>query len=286
MKYGVIDIGSNSVRLMISVDGTTEYKLIKITKLAKGVDSCFNLSKDSINRTAEAVSFFVLKAKEEKVDKLFLFATAAVRNAKNKDEFLDVVYKNCNERVDVVSGELEAEIGFLGVYPSGDGGLIDIGGASSEIAVVKNGKKVYSKSLNIGAVNTTDKCKNDFEKTDEYLKNAVVEYGEVPRCKFSAVGGTATSVASVLLEQREYDPRLVNGYSVTVEKLGVLTEKVAKMTVEERRNIVGLQPERAENFLSGILILKNIMEHLKVGEITVSESDNLEGYLRYKTERK
>ena len=88
MKYGVIDIGSNSVRLMINQDGKTLYKLVKITRLAEGMGDERILKAQSVDRTVSAVSFFKEKAHQEKVAKLFVFATAAVRMAVNKDYFI------------------------------------------------------------------------------------------------------------------------------------------------------------------------------------------------------
>ena len=147
MKYGVIDIGSNSVRLMISVDGKTIDKYVKTTRLAENMEADNNLQIDSIERTACAVSFFVDKAKEVGADKIYIFATAAVRQAKNKQVFLSQVKDLTSIDVDVIQGELEAKLGAMGALNGCDGGIIDVGGASSEVMVIKNGEKtVYGKA--------------------------------------------------------------------------------------------------------------------------------------------
>ena len=142
MIYGVIDVGSNSVRLMMS-DGTqTLYKKVKTTKLAEGMTNGY-LAEDAINRTANAVLDFVNFASEQSAEKIFIFATAAVRTAVNSKKFTDLVYDSCGLFVDVVSGQKEAELGLIGALNGKDGGIIDVGGASSEVAVVLNEKIKY-----------------------------------------------------------------------------------------------------------------------------------------------
>ena len=91
MKYGVIDVGSNSVRLMISERGRTLYKLVKTTRLSEGMGEQKILQPEAVERTVRAVSFFIDEAKREQVDKTFVFATAAVRRASNPEVFLQAV---------------------------------------------------------------------------------------------------------------------------------------------------------------------------------------------------
>ena len=114
MKYAVIDIGSNSVRLMINVDGQTLYKLVETTRLAEGMGSEKLLKAQAVDRTVSAVSFFVKKAKEERANKVYVFGTAAVRNAVNCHQFTKAIKDATGQDVDVISGEMEALIGRIG----------------------------------------------------------------------------------------------------------------------------------------------------------------------------
>ena len=284
MKYGVIDIGSNSVRLMINGDGIIPVKKIRITQLASGMGESRILTEDAMRRTANAVLFFVNFAREERVDEIFIFATAAVRNSLNKDTFIDLVKEETGFDIDVVSGELEGKLGHLGVFSGKDGGVIDIGGASSEITVYYLGKCVYSRSIPIGAVNLTGLCGQDLNKIKNLLSTMLNDYGNVPKSTFRTIGGTACNVCSVMQELSVFEPSKVDGFEIGKTRLKELINKVSSLTIEERKNIVGLQVERAENFLSGLLILDSIMDYLSIDKVFHSEKDNLEGYLNYKTE--
>ena len=282
MKYGVIDIGSNSVRLMISENGQTIKKHVKTTRLAENMEADNNLQDIPMERTACAVSFFVNMAKEQNVDKIYIFATAAVRQANNKQVFLSKVKTDTNIDVDVIEGEVEAKLGALGALNGNDGGIIDVGGASSEVLIIKNGEIIYSKSLNIGAVKLFNLCGQDKKQILDCVKNAVKKYGEIPLTTFYGIGGTATSIASMDLALKEYDPNKVHGHCISISKILNLRDKLIDMTVEERKKIVGLQKERAEVIAGGVAIIYEILKKANAKKIIISESDNLEGYLEIK----
>ena len=142
MKYAVIDIGSNSVRLMMSDGKKTIYKTVKTTQLAEGMGEDNILQPFAIERTAQAVSFFNKRAKGDGADAVYVFATAAVRRAVNGNEFLNEVKRLCGIEVDVVSGEFEAELGLIGALNGEDGGVVDVGGASSEVVVMSGGVNI------------------------------------------------------------------------------------------------------------------------------------------------
>lgn len=285
MLYGVIDVGSNSVRLMISNGLETISKKVKTTRLAEGMSNGY-LTANAINKTATAVCEFVSMAKEQAVDEIYIFATAAVRVAVNSKDFLDKVYSLCKMSVDVVSGELEAQLGLLGALSGKDGGIVDVGGASSEVAVIKSGKNVYSKSIKLGAVSLKDTCGQDYLSSKKFVIDKISEYGKVLPSDFYAIGGTATSIAAIFLECEPYDPKKINGFKISAKDLSSLTLKLYKMSVQERQKLKGLQPERAEVIAGGALILLEIMNKIGVDYVTVSESDNLEGYLAKKMENK
>lgn len=284
MKYGVIDIGSNSVRLMISDGVRTLYKTNKVTKLGEGVANDAILSSKAINRTVDAIKNFYDLAFSCPVDEIYIFATAAVRQSKNRQEFIDKVYNSCGVNLTVLSADEEAFVGALGATLNGTGGVIDVGGASSEVIVMKGGEVQYSKSLPIGCVKLYDMFLDKQSEIDAFLSKILLEYGTVPNSEFYAIGGTATSIASMLLELKEYDKDLVNGYKIDLVNVNKLLKKLGEMKLEERRKIVGLQPERAEVIFSGVYLIKMIMEYLNLSVVTVSESDNLEGFLKWKLE--
>lgn len=285
MKYGVIDVGSNSVRLLISENGKSLKKTLITTRLAEGKKDGLLLRQSSL-RTLKAISAFKAEAEQCGADKIYIFATAAVRNSVNGAEFAREIKKECGMSVDVVSGETEAKLGLLGALKGKDGAVLDIGGGSTEIAVLKNGECVYSVSVPIGAVVLTDKFGQDAEKIATYARQAVKEFGNVPIAELNCIGGTCTTLAAINLKLDVYDSEKVDGYKMSAQDISCLTRKICALSVEERKTLAGLQKERADIIHSGACIFEAVTEYLGVKSVTVSDSDNLEGYLKYITEKK
>ncbi len=283
MTYSVIDIGSNSVRLTVVRDGKTLYKKLDFTRLGEKKDANGNLFPAAKDKTVTAVKNFVNIAKKENSDGIFAFATAAVRTAKDGRLFAAEIEKQCGVKVDIVSGEKEAELGVLGALCGKDGGVIDVGGASTEIAVVKGGKVIYSKSVGIGAVNLTEKFGESFGAVSSFVANGIKEYGEVPPADFRIIGGTAVTLAVVDSGLKEYDPLKTDGRVIFADRLSEITRTLSLQTPEERETVSGVDKRRADVIVSGAIIFCELIKYLGVKSFTVSESDNAEGYLRYVT---
>ncbi len=280
MKIAAIDIGSNSVRLMMWADGKTLYKRINTTRLGEGLVSTGVMSPAAMQRTAAAVRDFAAAAAEDGAAKVYAFATAAVRRAANREEFLGEVRRVAGIEVDVISGEEEAEIGILGALGNSDGGMIDVGGASTEIIVRRGGKSVYAHSADVGAVRLYDACGRDYDKLNGFITAALAEYGEVPACgAMCAIGGTATTMAAVALALEKYDPAVIDGTRIGVAQAGEMAKKLLSMPVDEVMKMRGMDPRRADIIGGGSLLMYRIMRMLGLSEITVSERDNLEGYV-------
>ena len=281
MKIAAIDIGSNSVRLMMWADGKTLYKALNTTRLGEGLVSTGVMTADAISRTAIAIRDFISRAKSEGAERIFAFATAAVRSASNRRDFLDEVKKVAGIDVDVISGEDEARIGILGAIGYGDGGIIDVGGASTEITVQRDGVRLYSHSANVGTVRLYDACGRDEERLSRYIAGAIGEYGQVP-CRnltMYAIGGTATTMASVALALEKYDPAIVDGTVITLERAQEMAHSLLNMPVEEVKQVRGMEPRRADLIGGGCLLMCSIMKMLGITSVNVSEKDNLEGYV-------
>ena len=283
MKFCVIDIGTNSVRLMLSNEGRTIYKKVKMTRLAENLGKERFLCPEAIERTANAVYEFYLMAKEENPENIYIFATAAVRNSLNGKDFCSKVYELTKIQVDVVSGEVEATLGVNGALRGKNGGIIDIGGASTEVAYVSDFCP-YSKSFNVGAGTLTDKMKERCEK--EILDEVFSTLPSSLDKDFYAIGGTATSVVATLLSLEPYNPSVVDGYKLKMEEVVSLKNKLSTMSVDEIAMLKGLQKGRERVFFAGVCILYYVMNRLSLEYVVVSESDNLEGYLEYVRSKK
>ena len=281
-SIGIIDIGSNSVRLMLSENGVNSAKTTVTTRLGEGLMTNGFLLDDAIMRSVQCVKDFYTKCKNEGVKKVYAFATAAVRNASNGKVFTDIVFKETGITVDVVAGDKEGILAVKGALNEQDGTIIDLGGASTEITVQQGGRVIYSHSLPLGCVLLKDLTHNNRNQAEKIIKERLYEYGQVPFSeKVVAVGGTATNIASVMLELSVYDPDKVQDYILERNKLKNLVDKLYSLTVEERKGIIGLNKQRADVVDGGALLLLRISEMLCCKEIAVSERDNLEGYLHF-----
>lgn len=283
MKISAIDIGSNSVRLALVSDGKTLYKRIRTTRLGEGLSFSGSMKDEAIERTALAVADFVNCAKAEKTDKLYAFATAAVRSASNKAQFLARVKELCGLEIDVISGETEAKIGILGALGNNDGGIIDVGGASTEVTFRAGGRTVYSKSVNVGTVRLFDLAARNKQKLLRIISEKIEEYGEfsAENVNMCAIGGTATRLAAIKHNLLQYTPEVTDGTNFTVGELEKYADGLLSTPVEIiRANTIC--SASAEVIGGGCLLLAEIMKKLKIKSLTVSERDNLEGYIIYK----
>ena len=282
IKY-VIDIGSNSCRLMkADFDGKnvrTIYKKLITARTGAGVNASRILNADAIKRTRDAIIELnaIAKSEDENARPL-CFATSAVRDALNKNELISAIKADTGIDVDVISGQTEGDIGFLGAVGHGTGGFIDIGGCSTEIAQGKEEIKTFVKSFDIGAVRAKDMFADDVFKTQDYAENL---FKDLPRFskEVFAVGGTCTTLAAMLLNLEKYDPALIHGYVITQSAAKELLEKILPLTTEQRAELNGLEPKRADIICHGAAILLAFFKASGAERITVSESDNLEGYL-------
>ena len=278
-KFAVIDIGSNSVRLMFVADGQVLYKGLQTTRLGEGIAEKPVLKPAAIERSARAVELFYEKASKEGAEKILAFATAAVRSAENGKEFTDRVKELCGLEVEVISGEEEAEIGILGALGNADGGMIDIGGASTEIVVKENGELLYKKSVNIGVVRLKDQCGRDKALLLDAAKQAAREFGKVPaKGVLYGIGGTATTLAAQILRLQEYRSEKITGSKITAQEMQAMADKLCTMTVEEIAALPCMPKGRADVLTGGAVLLATLMQELKIDTLIASDTDNLEGY--------
>ncbi len=278
-KFAVIDIGSNSVRLMFVADGKVLYKRLHTTRLGEGLAEAPRLKTEAIERSALAVSDFYTQAKIAGAEEIVAFATAAVRTAENRAEFLNRVNSLCGLTVEVVSGEEEAELGILGALGKKDGGVIDVGGASTEIVVKQAGELVYKKSVDIGVVRLKDKCGRDKNALQSVANEAVSKYGGLPKIKeLHAIGGTATTLAALELGLTQYCSEKVTGTVIRGLRMRELADKLSGMSVAEISALPCMPKGRADVITGGAVLLSVLMQGLDIQKLIVSDRDNLEGY--------
>ncbi|MDI6705086.1 MAG: Ppx/GppA phosphatase family protein [Bacillota bacterium] len=294
-RAAVIDVGTNSVRLLIADFGEIGLKIqlkeILTTRLGKGVDRDRRLSSQAINNTLDAIRKFRDRAISLGAGNVLVIATSAVRDAVNGETFMQEV-KKLAVRTKILTGNEEAELGFLGACLGignieGKVLLIDIGGGSTELVLGSGNAIHYMTSLDIGAVRLTEKFGNSntasrcqLDSISDFVKKQLSGM-EFPNnqeiARMVGIGGTITSLAAIDQKLEIYDRNAVHGYVLQKEQIDRILELMLCLTLEERQKIPGLQRERADIIVAGIIILKCVMEYFAQHEIHVSEWDNLEG---------
>lgn len=268
-----IDIGSNSVRLLVAeVAGGVVRPLVRqlcTTRLGQG--RVGELPDDAIQRTLEALSYFrSLLAVYPGVEPVVV-ATSAVREAQNAASFLAQVKRVTGWRVKVLAGTEEAALSYRGATAAlgyQDAVVVDIGGGSTEIAFPANGRLELI-SLPVGAVRMLEA--GEINDVLEPALTPVRENG----LPLVGVGGTLTSLAAMHHRLAVYDPETVHGTVLTLGEIQCWEEKLGRLPVEERQQLPGLQPQRADIIVAGTAIARATVACCHREEITVSEADLL-----------
>lgn len=275
MNVGVIDVGSNSVRLLYGGQ-----KYVKNTQLSKNQLPGGPLKVSQISDTYEAVKKFVDFVRENDGE-VRIFATEAVRSASNRDYFVSII-ESLNVKLDVLSPEREALTGFTGTY-FGNGktqAVLDVGGASSELIVGSDKGITYSHSLPLGSVRTRDLGLYPPE-LNETVSQRVLEYGKVPAfSELVSIGGTTSTLVAIRNRMKDYDRDKVHLSVLTRDEILDIVEYINSVPMQLRRYITGLPFEKRDVIPAGGVLVAEIMKYLGVTELTVSENDNLEGYLK------
>ena len=293
---GIIDIGTNSCRLFIAeLENTSEGKKIKrelvkdveIVKLGEGVNKTHNLNPNAIKRTLDCLKKYKEKASSYGVENIRAFATSAVRDAENREVFLQEVLK-LGIKIECISGKTEATLNFLGnslVFKDRIL-VVDIGGGSTEFTLGKDKSIDFIQSINIGAVRATEKFFSDNDYSEEKLEKCkvwirknleILKTIKDREFKLIGVAGTATTQISVRDKMEIYDSSKVHMATLTLNELKENLSLFLSKNFEERKNIVGLEEKRADVIIAGTLILLTILEELNQDKIIISESDNLSG---------
>ena len=277
----VIDIGSNSVRLLYKGK-----KQVRTTALAKGLALSGTLSSAAIEDTLAAVVQLYDFACNSGAKQVYVFATEAVRIAQNAAEFINRL-EDFGISIEILTAEQEAKTGFLGAYTKDIQAILDIGGASSELACGDNKGLLYWHSLAIGAQKLADTFSGNIRELSFYIKERIAEYEKVPAFgSLVAIGGTATTIVAIKEALEPYDANVVQGYILQAKDILLIAKEIFAMPLPARYNIKGLPAKKVTVIAPGALLLYHIMEYLGAESCIVSENDNMEGYLLLKSQGK
>lgn len=290
----IIDIGTNSVRLLMAEkDEKGEWKTLRkelrSTRLGEGMTDKATIGQGAKERTLSAVGEFTAMAKLEGAEDIFAYGTSIMRDASNGEEFADEVTAASGVPVCILSGKEEAYYSYIGA--AGTSGVItsvvDIGGGSTEICVGFGTDVGARHSFRLGCV----RCSKQFDTTTargraELKKHCFTLFRETDLMesmrnvkRWIGVGGTVTSLSSMLQELEVYDSSKVQDYVIHPEDVSKILEKLSKMSYDDKCHMKGLLPSRADIIVAGVVILDSLMEYFALSEITVSDRDLSEGLL-------
>lgn len=292
----MIDIGTNSTRLLVSDVSGTDVKTIdrrtRVTRLGRGVDHSGKLSAEAIEAVCETVAGYVEAIDGYGATKTSVIATSAVRDAENGSAFVAELRERFDLTAEIFDGDTEAQTTFLGTMAGRNGARVelvaDIGGGSTELIVGRGRQAVFHESLQAGVVRHTERmltsdppAASELERladdVDELIHEAI-ETEDLPKVEHGvAVAGTPASLVAIDLALEPYDPEAIEGHVLTLETVQHWLSRLSAMPLAERKNVTGLHPDRAEAIVAGLVILIEIMRAFDLSEIEVSEHDILYG---------
>ena len=276
---GIMDIGSNSIRLVIYEFTTSgEYRVIQECKESARLSAKIG-PEGRMEREAIAVIAPILRQFQQVCDvfdvtRIRATATAAIRNAANTEEIISWIAEETGLELEVLSGEEEGTMGFLGVANTMnvlDGILIDIGGGSTEITLFSERERLQTVSFPFGAVNMNSRFGTNSEQDSwddtriealqAVVRSALTEHPWITEnlgLPFVGLGGTARTLAKISQKQRSYSLPILHHYEMSVEEIDELYQKLPKMSYSQRKKIAGLSKDRADIIVSGLIILHTI----------------------------
>jgi exopolyphosphatase/guanosine-5'-triphosphate,3'-diphosphate pyrophosphatase len=297
VKVAVVDIGTNSTRLLIAEpDGGALRELERrseVTRLGEGVDRSGELGAEPQERVFAVLAEYAQQIAGHGVERTTAVMTSAVRDASNGAEFAERVRRDHGLEGRTLSGGEEAELTYRGATATrtGDHGrllVVDIGGGSTELVVGERGGVAFHVSTQNGVVRHTERhlhgdppARGEMAALSEAVRADLAR--EVPRDVRTGVGasiavaGTPTSCAAIDLAIEPYDPSRVEGHELSVERLAEIRDRLAALPLARRREVPGMHPDRAPTIVAGVLILLEALGAFGLEHVRVSERDILWG---------
>jgi exopolyphosphatase / guanosine-5'-triphosphate,3'-diphosphate pyrophosphatase len=300
-RVAAIDCGTNTIKLLVADidrDAGTQHDLVRelrIVRLGQGVDRTGRLADEALDRVFRAVEEYAAVIEAHRVEALRFVATSATRDAGNADVFADGVRTRLGVRLDVASGDEEAQLSYDGATRSlpdvpSPVAVLDIGGGSTELIVGDTAERRVraARSLDIGSVRLTERlmpsdppgpeelaaARSAVDAALDTLPSYGLHIGDAPT--LVGVAGTVTTLAALLLGLRTWDRDRVHHASFPFEDVHDLVERLLGLTVAEREAL-GVPPGRSDVIGAGALILDQVLRRSGAPVLTVSDSDILDG---------
>jgi exopolyphosphatase/guanosine-5'-triphosphate,3'-diphosphate pyrophosphatase len=288
-RYAAIDVGTNSVKLHIAergVAGTwrTIVDRAELTRLGEGLEEKGEIIPEAAERTASAIAGMADEARRNGVRAIVAVGTAGLRIAHNSAAVVTSIKASTGVSIEIISGEEESRLAYLAVMaglgmPQGMLVVFDTGGGSSQFTFGRGADVDERFSVNVGAVRYTERFGLDGTVDPEVLRDALAAIaadlsrldGRTSPDTLVAMGGAVTNIAAVKHALAEYNPNLIQGTVLDRAEIDRQIELYRSRDAAGRREIIGLQPKRAEVILAGACVVRTVMDKLGKDALTVSD---------------
>jgi len=295
-----IDIGTLTCRLLIAdLLPTGPLKELcserRILRLGEGVDQSKRLKLEAMDRVAQCLQAWRRVIDGYDVQARTAVATSAVRDAENRQQFVDRIKSETGLDVEILTGEEEAKRTMLGIrsgLPQGITDLLalDIGGGSTEFILAQQGQPPVVRSIDIGVVRLSERLlhhdpptREETEQARVWIRRETIEaLAAMPRsagCTFVGTAGTITSLAAMAQQLPAYEPTRIHNYRLALETIADLEQQLLSRSKAERIGMPGLEKNREDVIASGAIILRTVMDILEERECLVSDLGLREGVL-------
>jgi exopolyphosphatase/guanosine-5'-triphosphate,3'-diphosphate pyrophosphatase len=306
-RVAAIDCGTNSIRLLVAdvpAEGphTDLLRRMEVVRLGEGVDATGRLSDAAIERTRRVLAEYAAQARELGAERVRMVATSASRDAANREDFEQMVVATLGQLPDVVPGDEEARLSFLGATASLDAAVaahgepapeppylvVDIGGGSTEFVLGDASGVRAARSVDIGCVRLTERhlhgdppTADEIQRTEADVRAALTEVvADVPvgeAATLVGLAGSVTTVAAIALSLPEYDADAIHGSRIPVGAVRSVTAGLLTATRTRRAAQAVMHPGRVDVIGGGALVLRVIMDAFAIDHVVVSEHDILDG---------
>jgi len=284
-RAGTIDLGTNTCLLLISeyVNNkvVTIADFLEMPRLGKGVDKDRVISESMFHKIREIFLKYKKLCDEYGCSAVFAFGTSALRDAANRDEFINYITAETGIEINIIDGKKEAKLGFEGALldtvNKNNQVVLDIGGGSTEVSLLNNGRLV-SISMNIGSVRLKEKFFAEsysidaLNKAEQFILNSFISlaYLNFENYNLTGVAGTVTTLSAINMDLKNFDSDKVNNSVLRLTDVERIFCALIEMTDAEIQNSAEFMKGRSDIITSGTFILLHFMKHFKFEKITVS----------------
>lgn len=277
-KYCLIDIGTNNVLFLLAETENDSYQVLqrlnRVSQLGKGMKGhCLDIG--GINRLKLILDEYIEIACEHTAETI-LIGTSALREADNADLIRDWLSEKYDLPLNTITGEEEARyngIANLDQFQGKDFLLFDIGGGSTELTLISEKRVKTCLSIKLGIQRINNRLGFDHKKQREYIRKVLWELTieRAENCLMIGIGGTATSLAALILRQREYDETQIQGYRISKKKLEQVYADILNSTEAEVQSMISFNPISKNLLLSGTLIVREMIARFNSPDFFVSD---------------